>query len=158
MSSVTHALNIVELVEATLLYTTTYEIQVATNVNAFFRTIVENSRALKLRINDSKQSEKGALLQKQGQWHSCVSTVDGKKTLFVLRNPASKFITFLLSDDENPYLQVLDADYDSRLDKSYKGRTNTEFWEDSDDGIRQVLRASKRDREIIFGRYIYKFY
>jgi hypothetical protein len=158
MSATARVLNIFELVEQILLYTTTFEIQVAANVCTFFQAVVENSSPLKSRFDNSGMKELGAPSQKPDVWHSCLSTTDGRKTLFILRIPAESITTFLLDDYDQPYLWVLDADYCARLDESYKQRCNTEFWEESNEGIREVLCASRRDREMCFQRYISKFY
>ena len=158
MSATARVLNIFELVEQILLYTTTFEIQVAANVCTFFRAVVENSSPLKSRFDNSGMKELGALSQKLDVWHSCLSTLDGCKTLFILRIPAEEFTTFLLSDHDLPYLWVLDADCSARFNRIYIGRLNVELWEDYDMGIREVLCVSRRDREMRFQRYISKFY
>ena len=151
-------LNISELVEQILLDTTTFEIQVAANVCPFFRAVIENSSPLKAQFDNSGMKDLGALSQKPDVWHSCLSTLDGCKTLFILRIPSEEFTTFLLSDHDLPYLWVLDGDCSARFNRIYMGRLNVELWEDRDKGIREVLCTSWRDREMCFQRYISKFY
>ena len=156
MSATVRALNIFELVENILLHTTTFEIQVAANVCTFFRDVVENSSPLKALIA-SKLYEIGPQ-SRTDVWHSYLSTINDHKTLFVLRLPAENLTTFLLSDSDHPYLRVLDVDYNASLNFIYAGRRNTEFWEQSEEGIRSVLYASRKDREKVFDRCIARFY
>ena len=156
MFATARALNIFELVENILLHTTTFEIQVAANVCTFFRDVVENSSPLKALI-DSKLYEIGPQ-SRTDVWHSYLSTINEHKILFVLRLPAENLTTFLLSGSDHRYLRVLDADYNARLNAIYARHRNTEFWEQSEEGIRSVLYASREDREKVFDRSIAKFY
>lgn len=117
MSARKQVLNTFELLEAIYLYTTTFEIQVATAVNSHFRNVIERSKPLKDRVlalrlhspglfaTHSKYSQRH--LSRSRTWHIFAPTTSGNAVLFVLQIPSWGVEIFLIAEIDQNHLQVL---------------------------------------------------